>query len=689
MSACVQDPSSKKDDESWRDVGRNVAQMDTRYEATFRDWLQKEDNVSAIVNFLQRIANEYPLDRIINALQGEVRRGILIRELTSDWSCSQIAQLITNLSHHFWSHRQLQEIFLRTLVASWSFCRLSEFFSHVGTHLGLDYRVKVAMLQQAARRNTGPSKTARTDSSLNASSSKKRPASSSDENATKRQRCEGSSDSRLVPDATDENSNPNLLTAQQQQYQSQRDNSDTSVLSQLPLPRSESIPGTSADNIDSSAQSSDASSTCTTSHRQSNIRTTGSQLANNSSESPQTERNASGVTDYSRPQMVVTAPVSPSSSPSLVSTRIVGNRQSTADAGITATSNSGTTTANRTSVCGNNAVACTADTDAPETDGNRGGGARPIRIAHARSRSRGNHVHRSSLISPSFIVDISAASDADNIATSHMAMSIPDATTVPSSSPATATRFIITRFSQADEGGGPTATDSSDVDISEVADISHPSSSAVTTMSAIRTDGSLAYLDGNSRRLPQGRVIRHQATASTSHPPHTAGIRTMVMRPRTTSEAERGAQAVEGIVGSAGATTTIAAVTAAAAHHDREVPTNILTQLIRATEPASVTAATGDLSFATGSTPRPSSINTSSCSGQPAAPAMAASINDGDSHAEHQQAVDDDISHSVSATPIVLSAAATAATGADHAGSTDTTTSSAYDILGIRVGNSN
>ncbi|KAJ2904365.1 hypothetical protein GGI21_004301, partial [Coemansia aciculifera] len=43
--------------------------------------------------------------------------------------------------------------FLRTLVSDWDFCRLSSFFSYISGQLGLDYRVKVTMLQDAARRN--------------------------------------------------------------------------------------------------------------------------------------------------------------------------------------------------------------------------------------------------------------------------------------------------------------------------------------------------------------------------------------------------------------------------------------------------------------------------------------------------------------------------------------------------------
>ncbi|KAJ2830238.1 hypothetical protein IWW50_000400 [Coemansia erecta] len=199
--------AQKSTEPAWQDVGANVLRMDSLYDASFHDWLKCEDNVSIIASYLQRIANEYPMDRIINALRwlvsswrvestavivrhitaewavspnakpassapfrldapqassqepdpvvlaGEARRGLLVRELTKDWSCQQIAQLVGMLSMTFWSERTHLEAFLRTLVSDWDFCRLSSFFSYISSQLGLDYRVKVSMLQQAARRN--------------------------------------------------------------------------------------------------------------------------------------------------------------------------------------------------------------------------------------------------------------------------------------------------------------------------------------------------------------------------------------------------------------------------------------------------------------------------------------------------------------------------------------------------------
>ncbi|KAJ1902934.1 hypothetical protein LPJ81_003335, partial [Coemansia sp. IMI 209127] len=192
---------------AWQDVGANVLRMDTLYDATFHRWLKSEENVLTIAIHLQRISNEYPLDRIINALRwlvsswrvestavivryvtadwaapqnppqpstspfrsdisrhasllsdpgvlsGESRRGVLVRELTKDWTSQQIAQLVSILAVNLWCERPHLEAFIRTLVSDWDFCRLSSFFSYISNQLCLDYRVKVTMLQQAARRN--------------------------------------------------------------------------------------------------------------------------------------------------------------------------------------------------------------------------------------------------------------------------------------------------------------------------------------------------------------------------------------------------------------------------------------------------------------------------------------------------------------------------------------------------------
>lgn len=65
--------------------------MDSNYDATFYAWLKSEENVLVTSLYLHRIANEYPLERIINALEwlsADWRwesTSILVRHVTADW----------------------------------------------------------------------------------------------------------------------------------------------------------------------------------------------------------------------------------------------------------------------------------------------------------------------------------------------------------------------------------------------------------------------------------------------------------------------------------------------------------------------------------------------------------------------------------------------------------------------------
>lgn len=65
--------------------------MDQLYDATFYSWLKSEDNVLVTAMYLHRIANEYSLDRVANALKWLVAdwrwesTSILVRHVTVDW----------------------------------------------------------------------------------------------------------------------------------------------------------------------------------------------------------------------------------------------------------------------------------------------------------------------------------------------------------------------------------------------------------------------------------------------------------------------------------------------------------------------------------------------------------------------------------------------------------------------------
>ncbi|EIE88369.1 hypothetical protein RO3G_13080 [Rhizopus delemar RA 99-880] len=72
------------DDNNWKDVYRNIKCMDQLYDASFYSWLKSEENVLVTAMYLHRIANEYPLVRIINALKW----------LISDWRLESISTLV-------------------------------------------------------------------------------------------------------------------------------------------------------------------------------------------------------------------------------------------------------------------------------------------------------------------------------------------------------------------------------------------------------------------------------------------------------------------------------------------------------------------------------------------------------------------------------------------------------------------
>ncbi|RKP26032.1 hypothetical protein SYNPS1DRAFT_6916, partial [Syncephalis pseudoplumigaleata] len=76
---------------SWRDVGTSIEQMDSLYGASFGHWLKCEENVTMTSNYLYRIANDYPIDRIANALKWLFSGwtlasiAVVVRHVTIDW----------------------------------------------------------------------------------------------------------------------------------------------------------------------------------------------------------------------------------------------------------------------------------------------------------------------------------------------------------------------------------------------------------------------------------------------------------------------------------------------------------------------------------------------------------------------------------------------------------------------------
>ncbi|KAG0181642.1 hypothetical protein DFQ28_009527 [Apophysomyces sp. BC1034] len=164
----------------WEDVYCNVKRMDQMYDATFYSWLKSEDNVLVTAMYLHRIANEYPLERIVNALRwlvsgwrwestsilvrqvtidwrdeiGDYRRAYLLRELTQDSAMQFTATLITTIlaTPPYVSCHVQRERFLRAFTQDWDFSKLSEFFMYLQSRANIDYKLKCIMLQEAARR---------------------------------------------------------------------------------------------------------------------------------------------------------------------------------------------------------------------------------------------------------------------------------------------------------------------------------------------------------------------------------------------------------------------------------------------------------------------------------------------------------------------------------------------------------
>ncbi|GAA5800043.1 hypothetical protein HPULCUR_005465 [Helicostylum pulchrum] len=137
-------------EDNWKDVYRNIKCMDQLYDASFYSWLKSEENVLVTAMYLHRIANEYPLVRIINALKWLISDwrlesiSTLVRHVTVDW-CDEAAPYTNSSSFQ-------RERFLRAFTKEWDFSKLSEFFMYLQSPANIDYKVKCVMLQEAARR---------------------------------------------------------------------------------------------------------------------------------------------------------------------------------------------------------------------------------------------------------------------------------------------------------------------------------------------------------------------------------------------------------------------------------------------------------------------------------------------------------------------------------------------------------
>ncbi|KAI9361426.1 hypothetical protein BD770DRAFT_383386 [Pilaira anomala] len=172
----------KQNTDEWKDVYTNIKQMDQFYDATFYAWLKSEENVLVTSIYLHRIANEYPLERIINALEwltadwrwestsilvghvtvdwcddkGDLKRAKLLRHLTQQWATHYTATLLSTIlmsCPYSDCINFKRERFLREFTKNWDFSKLSEFFMFLKSKANIDYKFKCIMLQEAARRD--------------------------------------------------------------------------------------------------------------------------------------------------------------------------------------------------------------------------------------------------------------------------------------------------------------------------------------------------------------------------------------------------------------------------------------------------------------------------------------------------------------------------------------------------------
>ncbi|KAI8868418.1 hypothetical protein GQ42DRAFT_41504 [Ramicandelaber brevisporus] len=194
-----------------RNIGLILQAMDKQYDSGFYGWIKSEANVEAVSQYMGRIANEFPVDRIINTMRwlitnwrvesislvikrivfgwtdvelqiksgyyppdaipsrkddpigfeafskqvivdGDIRRAVFIRELTIGWEPHHIAQTLLHLSQ-LWPTRERFGFFIINLCEHWDFSRLSKFLQQLDNSLVIEHQTKLKLLQQTVRKD--------------------------------------------------------------------------------------------------------------------------------------------------------------------------------------------------------------------------------------------------------------------------------------------------------------------------------------------------------------------------------------------------------------------------------------------------------------------------------------------------------------------------------------------------------
>jgi hypothetical protein len=115
-----------------------------------QDW-----KIESIAKVIVNITANWNLDK---SNKEDSRLGRLIRKITVDWDPQYLAHLVSLL---FSSHplcnkddeasKEYKEIFLKVLSKRWKFCRLSQFFICLGNKGTINHKLKMHLLQRAAK----------------------------------------------------------------------------------------------------------------------------------------------------------------------------------------------------------------------------------------------------------------------------------------------------------------------------------------------------------------------------------------------------------------------------------------------------------------------------------------------------------------------------------------------------------
>ncbi|OUM69438.1 hypothetical protein PIROE2DRAFT_2521, partial [Piromyces sp. E2] len=190
------DSDDSDDESSVVNVPKTIKIMDILYNTNFSSQLRSEQNISTISHYLKNIINKtdgrrknevYSIKKIVNVLnwmmqdwqiesivkvivnitanwtldeskKDDSRLARLIRRITVEWDPQYIAHLVSIL---FTTHplckedtescKEYKEVFLKVLSKRWKFCRLSQFFICLGNKGAINHKLKMHLLQRAAK----------------------------------------------------------------------------------------------------------------------------------------------------------------------------------------------------------------------------------------------------------------------------------------------------------------------------------------------------------------------------------------------------------------------------------------------------------------------------------------------------------------------------------------------------------